>query len=219
VRSFEVVSDPTNVLALEAAVRRRAGADVVHLAACHRVLRNQRFDGPGGRPHSELFALVSSARDSGSARTEAELLVVHLRFWSEVLSVLLGPNSGLLDLTVINDATLRDRVDDTVRPALHGVQLRDAPDRTQGIGYYRSAAFKIGVAETAGAREVGDGGFTGCDSGVACRRQGTLPDLLCRNGETNSANRAGRACLAATNIGSATSHGSDASYAARALLR
>jgi hypothetical protein len=124
VRSSEVVSNPTNVLALEAAVRRRAGADVVHSAACHRVLRNRRFDGPGGRPHFELFALVSSARDSGSARTQAELLVVHLRFWSEVLSVLLGPNSGLLDLTVINDATLRDRVDDTGPP---GSPRRAAP--------------------------------------------------------------------------------------------
>ena len=160
VRLSEVVSDPTNVLALEAAVRRRAGADVVHLAACHRVLRNQRFDASDARPHFELFALVSSARDSGSARTEAELLVLHLRFWSELMSMMLGPNTGLIELTVISDA-LRERVDDLVRPALGGVRLRDAPDRTEGIGYYRAAAFKIKVADAAGEREVGDGGFTG----------------------------------------------------------
>jgi hypothetical protein len=164
VRSSEVVSDPTNVLALEAAVRRRAGADVVHLAACHRVLRNQRFESSDARAHFEMFALVSSARDSGSARTEAQLLIVHLRFWSKVLS-LLGPDTGLIDLTVIDDASLRERererVNDVVRPALAGVRLRDAPDRTQGIGYYRSAAFKIKVADTSGEREVGDGGFTG----------------------------------------------------------
>jgi hypothetical protein len=108
VRSSEVVSDPTNVLALEAAVRRRAGADVVHLAACHRVLRNQRFESSDARAHFEMFALVSSARDSGSARTEAQLLIVHLRFWSKVLS-LLGPDTGLIDLTVIDDASLRER--------------------------------------------------------------------------------------------------------------
>ena len=46
VRSSEVVSDPCNVLALEAALRRRAGADQVHLASCHRVLRAQRFSNP-----------------------------------------------------------------------------------------------------------------------------------------------------------------------------
>jgi hypothetical protein len=34
VRSSEVVSDPCNVLALEAALRRRSGADQVHLASC-----------------------------------------------------------------------------------------------------------------------------------------------------------------------------------------
>lgn len=161
VRSSEVVSDPTNVLALEAAVRRRAGADVVHLAACHRVLRNQRFEASDARTHFEMFALVSSARDSGSARTEAQLLIVHLRFWSKVLSLLLGPDTGLIDLTVIDDASLQERVDDVVRPALAGVRLRDAPARTQGIGYYRSAAFKIKVADASGEREVGDGGFTG----------------------------------------------------------
>ena len=35
------------------------------------------------------------------------------------------------------------------------------PARTQGIGYYRSAAFKIKVADASREREVGDGGFTG----------------------------------------------------------
>ena len=50
VRNTEVVSDPTNVLALEAAVRRSAlleedprDATQVRLAAVHRVLRGQRF--------------------------------------------------------------------------------------------------------------------------------------------------------------------------------
>ena len=37
VRGSEVVSDPTNVLAIEAAVRRRRTDEDVHLAACHRV--------------------------------------------------------------------------------------------------------------------------------------------------------------------------------------
>jgi hypothetical protein len=56
VRSSEIVSDPTNVLALEAAARRRGGADAVHLAACHRALRNQQFDAPDAAAHFELFA-------------------------------------------------------------------------------------------------------------------------------------------------------------------
>ena len=71
VRSSEVVSDPCNVLALEAALRRRSKVDEVHLASCHRVLRAQRFVESDAFAHFVIFGLVSSARDSGSARTEA----------------------------------------------------------------------------------------------------------------------------------------------------
>jgi hypothetical protein len=75
-RNSEVISDSTNVLALEAAARRRGqpGNGHVHLAACHRQLRAQVF-GPGAAAHFRLFALVSSGRDSGSGRTEASMLI------------------------------------------------------------------------------------------------------------------------------------------------
>ena len=109
--------------------------------------------------HFELFTLVSSARDTGSGRTEAELLVRHLRFWADVIGQLLGAQAGRVDLTTIDDS-VRDRVADTVRPALAGVRLREAPERTQGIGYYRSAAFKIMADGHAAEVELGDGGFT-----------------------------------------------------------
>lgn len=163
VRSSEVVSDATNVLALEAAARRRRSEDPVHLAACHRVLRTQPFP-PPALAHFELFSLVSSARDRGSARTEAELLVSHLGFWSRVIAALLG-GVGRIDLTVIDGGAVRERVDDTVRPALGDAEVRDAPNRTQAIGYYRAAAFKI-TAGPDGDLELGDGGFTGWTSAL-----------------------------------------------------
>jgi hypothetical protein len=160
VRSSEVVSDQTNVLALEAARQRLVGRAETHLAASHRVLRNQVFSHPDARPHFELFALVSSAGDTGSARTEADLLVKHLRFWGEAVPALVD-QEVLVDLTVI-DATLGDRIRDTVQPELPALHLRDAPERTQGIGnYYRSAAFKIMICSDHGHEsELGDGGFT-----------------------------------------------------------
>src|ERR1700733_15880500 len=89
-RGTEVVSDPTNVLALEAAVRRqRSGAPSVSLACCHRVLRGQPFDAPGAFQPFRLFALVTSARDRGSGRTEAAMLTTHLQFWTRALEDLL----------------------------------------------------------------------------------------------------------------------------------
>jgi hypothetical protein len=61
-RNTEVTSDATNVLALEAAVRRKAGADVVKLAASHRLVRAQALSNPHHRAHFRLFHLVAAGR-------------------------------------------------------------------------------------------------------------------------------------------------------------
>ena len=95
VRGSEVVSDPTNLLALEAARRRRSGAEEVHLAAHHRVLRAQRF-GPGFSAHFALFALVSSGRDRGSRTTELDFLGRHLATWRVLLDSTLGRDRWLV---------------------------------------------------------------------------------------------------------------------------
>lgn len=160
VRTSEVVSDPTNVLALEAAVRRRTDRGPLHLAACHRVLRAQRFTDPDASAHFELFALVSSARDAGSARTEADLLITHLRFWERALLELIGPHWGHFAYTVIDDEVMRERMIDTLIPSLPGSHLVEDTQRTQAIGYYRTAAIKIMATEGDGVLEIGDGGFT-----------------------------------------------------------
>lgn len=80
-RGGEVVSDPTNVLALECALRRRRdrGAEV-RLCALHRVLRAQPFD-PPYEQHFRLLGLVSAAR----AGTEDALLEEHLGFYTRLL--------------------------------------------------------------------------------------------------------------------------------------
>ncbi|MEV0878810.1 hypothetical protein AB0I85_13385 [Micromonospora echinofusca] len=163
-RATEVLSDPTNALAVEAAVRRRTQpADgAVHLAACHRVLRAQDF-GPGWSAHFRLFALVSSARDGGSGRTEARLLTLHLAHWRRVLDTLLPPSAGArLRLTVLDGPVVAERIEDTVRPALGpaGVPLVDEPERRRGRGYYVDAALRITVGEGAHEVELGDGGLT-----------------------------------------------------------
>lgn len=161
VRSSEVVSDPSNVLALEAALRRRSDADQVHLASSHRVLRAQRFVESDAFAHFVIFALLSSTRDSGSARTEAQLLIMHLGFWQEVLSDLLGSTWGRFAYTLIDSQPVGHRVIDIVQSALPHVPLTELPERTQGIGYYSTAAFKILANAEGDGLEIGDGGFVG----------------------------------------------------------
>jgi hypothetical protein len=78
-----------------------------------------------------------------------------------VTTALLGAQVGRIDLTVIGDGPVRERVNDTVRPALAGARLSEAPERSSGMGYYRSAAFKLLANGGPADVELGDGGFTG----------------------------------------------------------
>ncbi|MGA4731495.1 hypothetical protein ACWEOS_16140 [Micromonospora taraxaci] len=158
-RASEVLSDPTNALAIEAAVRRRR-QDEVHLAAAHRVLRAQDF-GSGASSHFRLFALVSSARDTGSGSTQARLLIRHLTYWQTVLADLAPAAAPQLHVTTLDDeGVVRERLADTVRPALDedAVPLVNEPERTRGRGYYTGCALRISLLD--GDLEIGDGGLT-----------------------------------------------------------
>jgi hypothetical protein len=161
VRGTEVVSDSTNVLAVEAAARRRSQArnDRIDLAACHRQLRAQVF-GPGAAAHFRLFALVSSARDRGSGRTEASMLTRHLAYWLDVLEALIPDRQPQIEVSVFDDPVLAERLADTIRPALadQADLLIDKPDRTHGRGYYTGFALRITADH--GEAEHGDGGLT-----------------------------------------------------------
>jgi hypothetical protein len=158
-RSTEVISDSTNALAIEAASRRlgQSATGVVHLAASHRQLRAQRF-GPGMGAHFRLFALVSSARDTGSGRTEAQFLLLHLRFWQGVLATLLPAGAARLHYTLFGPSAVAERLADSVLPnlATGAVPAVEEPERERGRGYYADVALRI----SAGELELGDGGFT-----------------------------------------------------------
>ncbi|NLT56229.1 MAG: hypothetical protein GXX79_17070 [Actinomycetales bacterium] len=169
VRGTEVVGDPTNALAVEAAARRarqdRSGR--VDLACCHRVLRGQGFDGPGLFAHFRLFCLVTSTRDIGSGRASAGMLVDHLRFWTRVLAELLPDAEARIAVSVFDAPVLAERLRDTILPAVgtpagsgSGVVVVEDPDRVHGRGYYTGAAVSIDVRDGDGWQNLGDGGLT-----------------------------------------------------------
>lgn len=63
-RRVEVVSDPSNVLALECAARMRAGQEVAHLATSQRVIRTQPVPKViGFTQHFRIFVLASGGRE------------------------------------------------------------------------------------------------------------------------------------------------------------
>ncbi len=80
-RMMEVVSDPTNVLALECARRLRANRDApVHLATCQRVLRTQPVPRlPAYSQHFNLFALASGGREAKDHAFTMDTVAMHIR--------------------------------------------------------------------------------------------------------------------------------------------
>jgi hypothetical protein len=163
VRGTEVLSDPTNALAVEAAARRREqGVDGrVDLAACHRVLRAQQFGG-GAAAHFRLFAVASSARDRGSGRTEAQLLVEHISFWQRVLAEVLPTTATRITVTVFGHQVIAERLHDTIHPAVTGgpVPVVEDPVRSHGAGYYVGAAIGLRADVSGQTIDLGDGGLT-----------------------------------------------------------
>jgi hypothetical protein len=167
-RSAEVLSDSTNALAIEAADRRlrQPSTGHVHLAASHRQLRAQRYQAAMSA-HFRLFALVSSGRDVGSGITQASMLTLHLAYWQRVLAAVAPSGRPRLRYTILDSPGMRERIDDTVRPALANsgdaagtVPVVEEPDRERGRGYYVDTALRITAGQGEHAVELGDGGFT-----------------------------------------------------------
>jgi hypothetical protein len=79
-RSTEVVADPTNVLALECALRLRAGATAVHLATSQRVIRAQPVPKlPGFASHFRIFVLASGGIETRDHAFTGGALERHIR--------------------------------------------------------------------------------------------------------------------------------------------
>lgn len=156
-RLTEVLSDPTNMLALEAALERRAAKTAtVRLAAKHRVLRAQRFEGPRSFAHFSLLGMVSAGRDRGDRGFEVTELTRHIE---ALVAAVIAIDSDAEVVVQVSD--LSGRLDEAlvIVDALD-VEATVDPDRSHGRGYYEHLCFKIGVRRNDEIVEVGDGGST-----------------------------------------------------------
>jgi hypothetical protein len=169
VRRTEVAADPTNALALEAAVRRRRllstspldrPVNEVRLATSQRVTRTPLFSGPVSFAHFQLLGVVTAGRDLGGHGFERSSLLEHLGIGVRGL-LAVGADSVTLAVTGLDE--IGERLLGTVREEFAGrpgVVISAAPEREAGRGYYYRLCFKIfarfGEAEPI---EVSDGGF------------------------------------------------------------
>ena len=171
IRNTEVVADSTNVLALEAAVRRRAtrrasatSDAVVHLAASHRLLRGQHYDNPKLSAHFKVFSLCSAGRDRGGYAFDAGALGIHIGVYLTALRAFLGSSIPLRVLLTVLDsspvlAEAADALLERVRREFPGVEAAFEPTRTLGRAYYRTLCFWIhGVRDADAPIHLADGG-------------------------------------------------------------
>lgn len=169
-RTTEVVSDSTNVLALECAVKRRdllrlnpKSADTVHLATSHRLLRAQHYQNPDMVAHFSSFALCSAGRDQGNLQFEFSTLRLHIGFYLRALGVFLGSNVPLqLMITDFNEHSRMELLEHELlaplRVEFENVACGTDEQRTSGRGYYLDLCFHIYVVTSDRRWELVDGG-------------------------------------------------------------
>jgi hypothetical protein len=180
----QVIADPTSMMALVAAQRRRAARDaVVRLATTARMVRLQPLPNPKFTPHFKQMAMITAGRDAGSHRFELAELRDHLRTYLRLFRDLERDGYTFAPIEIhiadpdVNRAKHRggpepraghrrlDAVAAEVFPALAaefpGVTLTLDEERTQGIDYYETLMLQIYATDATGQRwAIGDGGFT-----------------------------------------------------------
>ncbi|MEM7200064.1 MAG: hypothetical protein AAF628_07350 [Planctomycetota bacterium] len=167
IRGVEVNSDPTNVLALEAAQRRRADPGApVHLAVSHRVLRPQQFDFPGAWAHFRLFAIASAGRGAADHAFEVATMLQHVTYWLALLEASRALGYDFRDVRVMitplakSAEVLAEQLAVTVRERHASVDCRVDVERTAGRAYYRTLCLQVRVRGRDDSDWfVADGGF------------------------------------------------------------
>lgn len=150
-RGTEVVSDPTNVLALECAKRLREAPDqVVRFATCHRCVRAQEVPKqPGFAQHFRIFCLATAGHEQKDRSFVVAALVEHITTFLRALDLLERhgyefPNRTITLMTDAAHSQLGDRI---AAEVAHMPVTRQSLDHA----YYHGLRFQIGSRSTRGA--------------------------------------------------------------------
>jgi hypothetical protein len=176
IRNTEVVSDATNVLALECAVRRQAQRQAkppspgpVRLCASHRLTRAQQYSGPHLYAHFRMFNLCTAGRSSAPGAFEGATTVEQVAFYLRFLQAAADQGYRLAGLRVafipLADDAARQQLEQAVIEPLAAqfpaAQLALDPNPTTVAGYYEWVRFQIYARDPQGDEHmIGDGGFT-----------------------------------------------------------
>ena len=173
IRNCEVVSDVTNVMALECAKRRlgflqqdKKSTMQVKLATAQRQMRTQPVQDKNFTAHFKIFALCTAGRDEGSDRFEHAALLEHIGFYFRVIDELM--NQDLIKKKTLKiftyDESKNIALMETVNTLIRlgkDIELVVYRNSEYGKNYYRRLRFMINLTNTQNmSYDLIDGGFT-----------------------------------------------------------
>lgn len=162
-RGTEVAADPTNMLALETALRikKKTHKHPVDLCAVQRIVRTQPFEGDF-RSHFSPFCRTTSSLDTGSYAFEKHAIYQHIRMYKDILHEILhagikvniqarkGYKHTHNLITSVRDH-LTDKLPDVYFTADHSESANN---------YYKGMQFYIIAVKDGNDIPVGEGGLT-----------------------------------------------------------
>ncbi len=166
VRNTDVASDPTNLMALECALRRRVllqqgqPAEPVRLCASQRLVRVQPTNDPNSFPHFQIFALCSAGR---GAAFEREAFAEHAGFYASLAAALSrqGYRFGPLELEIVQYDAAAERLARELGEQAAGLDMQITHLQRFDQTYYRGVGFHIYALDVDGNRIfLADGGPT-----------------------------------------------------------
>lgn len=164
-RGTEILSDPTNMLAIIIADALKNGADnrtPLFYCTTSRVLRAQPFPAlPGYFSHFGIFCIVSSGKDGGSYSCEKTMFIKHIEYYKQLLLV---ESNAKLSITFSKRSGYTDS--DGFFNSMCEIVRNNLPDvplscnyENEDNKYYTGINFKIYLENNGNTFELGDGGF------------------------------------------------------------
>lgn len=166
-RGTEVVADATNLMALEASVRRRNSRfddNVVSLCSIHRHVRAQALPPVKGfTAHFKIFTAVTAGRDNGSLEFEKMALLQHLSLYEKYFVGHLKFKNARVIIKALkgsDGSTERSRrLYDFIKTKLSGFNLSFEEVPQDEHRYYQHTRFSFNADFNGSEFNLGDGGF------------------------------------------------------------
>ena len=151
-RRTEVVSDITNVMALEVAesIRQDPRVDAFNLATVHRQVRGQGFDNPKYSAHFRVMAMASSWLDKGNYHQESIYLKNHIDFYLQIFEEVYHIQKEDLVITLelsSSEYSELTQLEEKFRESYDQLQVKKNDQLDSSSGYYSLLRFGIKIKD------------------------------------------------------------------------